>query len=111
MMLSPEQQAVDGNTSAAQLQALAQQNPELARLVAQNPNTTPNLLRQLAKREDPAIREAVASNPSTPTYELLELGAEFPKQVLANPVFSRLLLDEPDLPQKMPLPSLRQLVR
>lgn len=81
------------------------------RQAAGNPQTRPELLRQLANSGDAVTRLKVAGNPNTPTEVLLSLGAEFPQQLLANPVFSLLLLEDPHLVAQMPLLTLRNVVK
>ncbi|GJD15813.1 hypothetical protein RIVM261_007690 [Rivularia sp. IAM M-261] len=79
--------------------------------LAQDINANPEILRTLSFSEYKATREAVAANPNTPTDVLLELGAEFPAQLVENPIFSLLLLENPALLQEIPLPTLRSILR
>ncbi len=60
------------------------------------------LLRELASCGDKTICKAVVSNPNTPTDVLLALGAKFPGQLLENPLFSLLLLENPNFLAQMP---------
>lgn len=48
----------------------------------------------------------LATNPNTPTEVLLNLGAEFPEQLLDNPVFFLLLLENLNLVEQMPVTTL-----
>lgn len=97
MHLTPEQQAADENTPPQQLRMLVNQCIEILRLVAQNPNTDSELLRDLANSNYETIREAVTSNPNTPTDLLVySLGKQFPGQLLENPVFNLLMLENPN---------------
>lgn len=59
-------------------------------------HTASNLLQQLADDEDAEVRRAVASNPNTPQDVLLTLGREFPDAIVANPIFNILLLENPE---------------
>ncbi|BAZ11133.1 hypothetical protein NIES4071_29590 [Calothrix sp. NIES-4071] len=102
MDLIPEQQACNQNTTPEQLRALAAQSTQLARLVCTNPNAEPGLLRELANRSDYKILSAVANNPNTPTDVLWKVGVEFPEEVLSNPVFPLLLLENPNLVEEIP---------
>lgn len=102
MHLTPEQQVTDQNTSPKQLTILATQSIETLKLVAKNLNTPPETLRKLADIGDKDIRREVASNPNTPTDLLLNLGTEFPGELLNNPVFSLLLLENLNLLEEMP---------
>ncbi len=98
-----EQQALDKTTPPEKLCQLAKQSPELARLVAKNESADSELLQELAFSSDNITREGVATNPNTPTEVLLKLGAEFPRQLLDNPVFSLLLLENPKLVEEIPI--------
>ncbi|MBE9228907.1 hypothetical protein IQ264_26195 [Phormidium sp. LEGE 05292] len=59
-------------------------------------HTAPDLLKQLATDEDAEVRRAVASNPNTPQDVLLKLGKEFPDAIVTNPIFNILLLENPE---------------
>ena len=96
------QEATDDKTSPDRLRELAKIGQTLARLVAANPNANPDLLAELASRDDREIRRAVAANPNTPTETLWKVGEQFPDEVLDNPVFSLLLLEEPNLVETIP---------
>ncbi len=98
MHITPEQQASDENTPCDRLWVLAKQSIELGRLVAKNPSADPELLRELTVSNDKVICEGVAGNPNTPTDVLLNLAELFPQQLLLNPVFLLLLLENPNLP-------------
>lgn len=97
MHLTLEQQAADENTPPEQLRMLVNQCIEILRLVAQNPNTDSEILQDLANSNYETIREAVTTNPNTLTELLLyRLGNEFPGQLLENPVFNLLMLENPN---------------
>ncbi|BAZ13362.1 hypothetical protein NIES4071_52010 [Calothrix sp. NIES-4071] len=84
---------------------------EQARVAAEDVSTDPELLQELARSQDKATRRAVAANPNTPADTLLRLGAEFPMQLVENPVFSLLLLENPNLVAEIPLPTLRSILK
>ncbi|MBW4507806.1 MAG: hypothetical protein KME64_15015 [Scytonematopsis contorta HA4267-MV1] len=84
---------------------------EKSLLAAKDVYTSPEFLQELSLSTDKETREAVASNPNTPTDVLLKLGAEFPAQLLDNPMFSLLLLENLNLVQEIPLPTLRSLLK
>ena len=109
--LAPEIEAASPDTKQWRLEKLAKTSIELARIVASNVNTTPKLLKKLARSEDKQTRQNVASNPNTPTSIVLSLGAEFPHELLNNPVFSLLLLENPNLVEEMPAPTLATLLK
>ncbi|KAF3887349.1 MULTISPECIES: hypothetical protein [Nostocales] len=106
-----QQEAVSENTSAARLLELAKLNTELARLVAKNPNTDSQLLLELGSSSDKKTLQCVASNPNTPTQVLWKLGEEFPEEVLSNPVFSLLMLENPNLLKEIPTETLCSLLK
>lgn len=109
--LTPKQEAANENTSQARLRELAGVSTELARIVAKNPNADPDLLRELGSSSDDLIREGVASNPNTPTDLLWKLGEEFPEELLNNPVFALLMLENPNLLVDMPQTTLITLIK
>lgn len=93
----------------------ASQAPLAACLAAaSSPESAPEQLAALAQHFDPAVRAAVADNPSTPVPVLLSLAGEHPARVLHNPLLALLLLESPTQldPQldRLPSPVLRQLV-
>lgn len=109
--LTPKQEAANENTSQGRLRELAKASVELARIVAKNPNTDPELLRKLGFSSDQTTREGVAANPNTPSDILLKLGAQFPGQLLDNPIFPLLLLENPNLLADMPVETLRSVLK
>ncbi len=102
---------MDDKNRQQHLNASLTKDTQHARLLAIDFSTDPELLRQLAVSSDPALRVAVAANPNTPPDVLLKLGAEFPAQLLDNPVFSLLLLENLNLVEEIPLPTLRSILR
>lgn len=78
---------------------------------AASQNTPSQQLRELAATGNKAICEKVAANPNTPTDILLKLGAKYPKQLLENPVFSLLLLENPNLLEDIPLDTLISILK
>lgn len=91
------------NVSFERLQELSQHNIDLARVIADNPASPPELLRTMARRRDKALLENVTANPNTPTEVLFKLGKRFPEQFLKNPILSLLLLENPNFFREMPL--------
>jgi hypothetical protein len=69
---------------------------EAQRLLAANPETAPEILRELNQSDDRAIRQAVAGNPNVSIEVLWELLADFPRQIIANPVFALIEMTNPD---------------
>jgi hypothetical protein len=83
------QEVMDENTPSERLQ-------ELAQLVATNPAAPPELLEKLSESQDTIILQSVTANPNTPTEVLWKLGEKFPGELLTNPIFSLLLLENLD---------------
>lgn len=104
MHQAPEEQSKDIATPPENLAATNLRT-------AENPNVEPELLRQLAVSDDTAVREAVAANPNTPTEVLLKLAETCPQQFLSNPVFSLLLLENPNFVADIPYYALINLLK
>lgn len=64
---------------------------------ASNPQLSIRRLQVLVGHDESAVREAVASNPSTPCESLLRLLGEFPLEVLENPAMALYQLANPAL--------------
>lgn len=79
--------------------------------IALDPSTEPEILATLERSPDPTVREAVTCNPNTPAEVLLRLGAEFPAQLLDNPLFTLLILENPNLAAEMPLKTIQSLLQ
>ncbi|MEW6491455.1 MAG: hypothetical protein AB1589_02730 [Cyanobacteriota bacterium] len=109
--MSIQQEAADEKTSSDRLFELAKTITPLAQRVAQNPTTPPEVVRKLSESRDLTIRSYVTANPNTPTEVLLNLGAEFPLQLLDNPIFSLWLLENPNLGEQIPLNTLVSLLK
>ncbi|MBE9144642.1 variant leucine-rich repeat-containing protein [Planktothrix mougeotii] len=106
-----QHEAANPTTSGERLVELAQQNIELARLVANNSNAPPEVLKALGMSVDVATRHLVATNPNTPGETLIELLNEFPKPILSNPQFSILCSTDSPLLHQIPLSTIRLLVQ
>jgi hypothetical protein len=72
-----------------------------SRRAARDPNTTPRKLQAMSNSSDRLTRQAIACNPSTPPETLLLLLKDFPRQVVENPVFRLMLLENPRLLEEM----------
>jgi hypothetical protein len=79
--------------------------------MAINPNTNPQLLRQIATEANWELRRLVASNPNTPTDILWQLGIDFPEAILNNPIFELLQLEHLHLAAEIPHASLTSLLQ
>jgi hypothetical protein len=104
------QEAVTPKAPLPRLLAFSWQSKENARRLAKDPQAPEGLLSSLARHPDPVCQKLVAQNPNTPRRVLFELGARHPRQLLQNPVFSLLLLEDPDLLQKLPAKCARGLL-
>lgn len=101
---------MDDNNSIQQSIAALKQDINQARIVAAEPTTNPEILRELALFDDEKTREAVVSNANSPPEILVQLGEEFPSQFLDNPVFPLLLLENPNFIKELPLNTLRSIL-
>lgn len=63
--------------------------------MAKDELTLSDVLAQLARDSEAQIRQATASNPNTPIAVLSQLGAEFPEEVIENPICKKWLLEAP----------------
>ncbi|MBX5449302.1 hypothetical protein [Thermogemmatispora sp.] len=97
-------------TAPERLAELSQQ-PALRSLVAANPATPPAVLEQLSRERDLSVRRAVARNPNTSLDLLLELAREFPHEFLANPILPLLNLTQPDFIKQASPQAWLQLLR
>lgn len=70
-------------------------SPEIKRNIASAEDTPADILEKLSSDSDRTVRALVASNPNTPTEVLFNLGAEFPDEITANPIFNLLMLENP----------------
>ncbi|MEW6494584.1 MAG: hypothetical protein AB1589_19005 [Cyanobacteriota bacterium] len=109
-MWSLQLEAGNEQTSSDRLTELAGISTDLARRVALNSNAPPKLLQELSQSYDTIIRQNVTANPNTPREVLLDLCAEFPEQLLGNPVFFLLFLENPNLIDEIPLATLKRLL-
>jgi hypothetical protein len=76
------------------------------RQLAADPTTNPKILAKLSARPDSDILELVASNPNTPINILWSLIGEYSHQVVENPIFSLIILEDPDWIMGIPIHDL-----
>ncbi len=69
---------------------------EIRKTIASSDETSAEVLEQLSQDAEAEVRRAVAKNPNTPENILLRLGKEFSDDVVANPIFSIILLEKPE---------------
>ncbi|WP_373538424.1 hypothetical protein [Chamaesiphon sp.] len=79
--------------------------------MASNPNTDPQLLRQIATEADWEQRRLVANNPNTPVDVLWQLGIDFPEAILDNAIFALLQLEHLHLAAEIPHSTLTSLLQ
>lgn len=70
---------------------------EQSRNLAADETTSPEKLRELASSTDIITRQNVVTNPNIPSDVLIDLAAQFPKQIFNNPAIDLLLLETPNL--------------
>jgi 3-methyladenine DNA glycosylase AlkC len=85
--------------------------PEVDRVIAARADCPPDLLATLAHSSDKATRAKVAANPNTPTSDYVQLGQQFPKEFIANPLLDLLLLENPALLSDIPGALLVQMAK
>ncbi|MEY3868683.1 MAG: hypothetical protein RLZZ338_2574, partial [Cyanobacteriota bacterium] len=104
-----QQEASQENTSGDRLEEIANISVELARLVANNLATPPQLLTKLSRSQDFLTRRNVATNPNTPSEILIELANEFPDEFFSNPVLNLITLESPRFFELIPINTLIRL--
>lgn len=81
------------------------------RQLAQDENTAPEILAELATSKDYLTRQYVTSNPNASTKVLFNLGAEFPRELLENPIFNLLIVEDIDFVKKIPIETICSILR
>lgn len=94
-------EAADMDTPARRLAELAR-FPVLLPLIAANPATPTDVLAQLSEADEVAVRRAVALNPNTSLQILGQLAGEFPGEFLHNPILPILNMTRPDFIKELP---------
>lgn len=77
---------------------------------AEDISTHPDILRQLAASSIELAR-IVAKNPNTAVNDLILLGAYFPSELISNPVFLLLLLENPHLLDNLRVRGMNHIIR
>ena len=101
----------DPQTPATKLKTLLGKAAIYDRRLAQHPNAAPEMLVKLAKSRDRLTRRGVVTNPQTPKDILLELAPSFPGEFFLNPVFDLLLIEEPDVLEKLPVGVMKNILK
>jgi hypothetical protein len=79
--------------------------------LANNPETAPEILRELSQSDDRAIRQAVAGNANVPIELLWELLIDFSHEIIANSSFALVMLENPNWVLEIPESSLIALLK
>lgn len=96
-------EAADPGTSPDRLRELASVGDlKLDRALARNPSSPHDVLDRLSHHRERPIRRSVAENPAAPPWVLKRLGAQFPEELLRNPVLDWLLIEQPDFFSDIP---------
>ncbi len=106
-----EEEAANKETTPERLREMAFQSHEIDMIIARNSKTPQDVLKKLAESENNEIRKTVTTNPNTPPEILLDLGKDFPEELLANPVFNLMLLANPNLLGDMPEETLISIIK
>jgi hypothetical protein len=81
------------------------------REIAATPTTDPVILRKLSGSRDRLTRREIAGNPNTPTDVLWHLIRQYPYQVLENPLFLLIVLENPNWIMEIPETDLHELLQ
>lgn len=109
--LALREQAQDPKSKPSLLRELADSDVTLARLVVGNPSASAQLLEDLSKSKDLQTRKIITSHAGTPARVLRVLGGMFPEQLLENPIFDFLLLEDPAFFEGMNVSRLANFVK
>jgi hypothetical protein len=100
---SPKAEASSDQATPERLDILAgDMDVAVQRAVARNTHTPPAALERLSHSTDKAVREAVTGNANSPVAVLTRLGSQFPIQLLGNPAFDWMVLENPGLFSEVP---------
>ena len=103
--------AKNPDSDAKVLASLIGEDVTIERCVARHPNANEDILRRLGSSADKTTRKYVTANPNSPKEVLLDLASQYPMQLLENPVFDLLFLENPNLLEDMPLTTLRSILK
>ena len=109
--LALDREAKSETTSSDRLRELAALNDDLAQIVASNISAPPELLKDLAFHKNQAVRKAVVRNSNTPIETLFILGEYFPRDLLNNPVFEFLTLEDLKFVEKISSGAIASLIQ
>jgi predicted DNA-binding WGR domain protein len=107
----PKNPAQDPEATAKSLLALLDKDDATNRLLAKHPKASAELLEKLSHSSDKPTRQAVALNPNTPKATLVRLAPQFPADFFMNPAFDWLLLEDPDLLNRLEKGVLKHILK
>ena len=79
--------------------------------IAQHDRVAGATLQKLAQSPSASVLRNVVLNPACPKAVLLELASRFPREFFQNPVFSLLLVEEPDLFSRLPITVVKSILK
>ena len=97
----PADLAKDPDADPGALEALAGNSEAIDRLLAKNSKANAGLLEKLSHSSDKTTRNYVVLHPNAPKDVLVKLAHQFPADFFRNPAFDWLLLEDPDLMQRI----------
>ena len=97
--------------TAEELGLLVGQTTGLDVQIAQHPNVNGATLAGLAASPSRVVKRAVMLNPFCPTSVLMDLASKFPLELFNNPVLPLLLLEEPDLFSRLPISTVKAILK
>jgi hypothetical protein len=101
----------DPETPASTLRRLMGTSPAADRKIAVHPGASSEMLAKLGKSSDSQTRRGVAMNPGTPKEVLMTLAPSFAGEFFKNPAFDLLLIEEPDLLDRLPVTVMKNILK
>ena len=93
--------ANDPSTNSGDLEALIGKGDVLEALLAKHPNATAEMLRKLSQSKSQITCRNVVLNPNIPRDVLIGMASRFPGDFFKNPMFDWILLEDPDLIERL----------
>lgn len=97
----PADLAKDPEVDPGALEALAGTGEAIDRALAKNPKSSAALLEKLSHSSDKTTRNYVVLHPNSPKEVLVKLAHQFPADFFKNPAFDWMLIEDPDLMQRI----------
>ncbi|WP_353200110.1 hypothetical protein [Sandarakinorhabdus sp.] len=99
------------NLSAPELDRMIGASVRLDSKIAQHERVAGSTLVKLAQSRSASVLRNVALNPVCPKETLLRLAPKFPNEFFANPAIFLLLLEDPDLFQRLPVTAIKAILK